>query len=280
MAALQKATTISTVALFLPTREALLGLLRELKADDWHRPTVCAGWSVKDIAAHLWGGDVGVLSRHRDRYDSPDVVPPRSWPELVGLINSLNDAWVRSARRISPAVLCDLLELSGTQVESYFASLDPNAPGPPVDWAGEGPQPNWLDLAREYSERWHHQQQIRDAVGRPGLTEPRYLRPVLDTFVRALPHAFREVSAREGAEVQFSIRGDSGRDWILVREKSGWELYLGVAAAPVAEVAVDQDDAWRMFTKGLRGAAARARATIHGDAHLAEVALGATAIIA
>lgn len=268
-----------TVDLFAPTRQSLLTLLHSLTADEWALPTVCTGWSVKDVAAHLWAGEVGVLSRHRDHYNSPDIKPPQDWTELLALINSLNDQWVKNARRISPALLCDFLELTGPQIEAHFASLDPSAPGPPVDWAGPGSQPNWFDLAREYTERWHHQQQIRDAVGKPGLKEPRFLRPVLDAFVRCLPHTFRDVPAKEGTEIQFSIRGEAGRDWILVREQSDWCLYLGVAAAPVAEVAMDQDDAWRMFTKGLRGPDARKRATVHGDAKLAEKALSAIAII-
>jgi hypothetical protein len=59
-----------------------------------------------------------------------------------------------------------------------------------VSWVGPDPVPNWLDVAREYTERWTHQQQARDAVGMPGLREPTFMAPVLATFVHALPQAF------------------------------------------------------------------------------------------
>jgi hypothetical protein len=36
--------------------------------------------------------------------------------------------------------------------------------------AGEEASLNWFNIAREYSERSLHQQQIREAVGAPGLT--------------------------------------------------------------------------------------------------------------
>ena len=37
----------------------LIRLLSSLSADEWQMPTACAGWSVKDVALHLLGGEVG-----------------------------------------------------------------------------------------------------------------------------------------------------------------------------------------------------------------------------
>lgn len=34
-------------------REALVGTLRELSEDEWARPSLCAGWTVRDVAAHI-----------------------------------------------------------------------------------------------------------------------------------------------------------------------------------------------------------------------------------
>ncbi|MEO6056721.1 MAG: maleylpyruvate isomerase N-terminal domain-containing protein, partial [Gemmatimonadales bacterium] len=49
-----------------PLHAELLRLLRGLTADDWHRPTVCALWSVRDVVAHLLDDDLRRLSFHRD----------------------------------------------------------------------------------------------------------------------------------------------------------------------------------------------------------------------
>ena len=160
-----------------------------------------------------------------------------------------------------------------------FASLDPDAYGDPVDWAGPGPAPVWLDLAREYTERWHHQQQIRDATGRPGLKEPRYLAPVLDTFVRALPRAYREVEAADDTLVTLEITGAAGNRWHLLRESGAWQLYLDADQTPAVSVSLDEDLAWRLFTKGVKPEAARADVVISGDERLALPALGMISII-
>jgi len=270
---------VLVVELFPPMRQELLRLLSNLSPVEWERPTSCSLWSVKDVALHLLGGDLGILSRRRDEYQGAGK-PIESYEELVALINSLNEIWVKATRRLSPRVLCDLLQFTGPQVEAFFASLDPLAAGVPVDWAGAGPAPVWLDLAREYTERWHHQQQIRDAVGKPGLKQRQFFRPVLDTFVRGLPRTFKDVGAAAGTAVQLSIQGESGGDWFLVRESSHWTLFVEAETTPAASVLLDQEDAWRLFTKGLSPKEARSRARVEGDPALGARVLETVAVLA
>ena len=135
---------------FAELRAHLLSLLAELSADDWDRPTAAPLWSVKDIAAHLLGDDIGTLSRCRDGF-RPAGKPIHGHEDLVKLVNGLNDQWVRAARRMSPRVLCELLAYTGPQIEAYFASLDPFAMSGPVTWAGPEPAPVWFDVAREFT---------------------------------------------------------------------------------------------------------------------------------
>jgi len=266
---MQRPGPIYVMELFAPTREALVGLLESLSSEEWLAPTRVQGWTVKDVAGHLVKGELGILSRPRDGYSIPGV-SINGWDDLVALINRLNSTWVEAARMLSPRVICDLLRWAAPQAEEYFASLDPRATGVPVDWVSAEPAPHWLDLAREYTERWHHQQQIRDAVGKPGLKEARYLAPVLDAFVRALPRTFQQVKGRLGKQVKVTITGEAGGTWCLLREESNeWHLYLGAGDSPTSEVTLGQDDAWRLFTKGLKPEEARQRAQITGDSALA-----------
>ncbi|HVG19089.1 MAG TPA: maleylpyruvate isomerase family mycothiol-dependent enzyme [Blastocatellia bacterium] len=269
---------IIVTQLFPEVLDELIALLSYLSEEEWQRPTACPNWSVKDIALHLLGGDIGILSRRRDGFSHGG--PIGSWEELVALVNGLNDTWVKAARRLSPRLLCDLLMFTGTQVCAYFETLNPFATAGPVEWAGDKPAAVWLDLAREYTERWHHQQQIRDAVGKPGLKEPRYFAPVLDAFVRALPRTYRDVDANEGTLVALTISGESGGRWLVLREPGGWKLYLDIAQEPAAEVVMDEDLAWRLFTKGVTRDEARKRAQIIGDAPLAAKALDTISVIA
>lgn len=276
---MRKPEPIITTNLFPDTLDALLTLLTSLSADDWNKPTVAPRWSVKDIAQHLLGGEMGILSRKRDAYLFSEGTI-NSWNDFVAFINNLNDVWVKATRRLSPALLCDLLEFTGRQTCEYFNSLDPYADGGPVEWAGPEPAPVWLDLAREYTERWHHQQQIRDAVGKPGLKEPKYFAPVLDAFIRALPQTYKDLSADNDTLIALHITGDSGGKWFLLREDDSWNLYIDVDRQPQAEISIDQDLAWRLFTKGVGKEQARKQATLNGDQALASRVLDMVSVIA
>ena len=151
---------VLTLHLFPEERAALLDLLANFTPAQWNAGTVCASWSVKDIAAHLLADDLGRLGRGRDSHAGAAFAP--SSPEnveaqLLAFINYQNETWVAAARRLSPRLLIDLLRWTGDETQAYFASLDMFAIGEPVHWAGPEPAPVWLDIAREYSERWIHQ---------------------------------------------------------------------------------------------------------------------------
>lgn len=269
---------VKTIDLFLPMRAALLDLLRALDPADWERPTVCKGWTVKDVALHIFGDDVGLISRGRDGHRLPADVD--GWDELVAFINRWNAQWVEALRRMSAPLLIELLTVTGEPLHAYFRSLDPLATGGPVSWAGPGPAPVWLDLAREYSEYWLHQQHIRDAVNCPGLTEPRFLGPLLATFVHAVPHTLREVVVPMGTLVKLVIDGEAGGQWHIIRGENGWGIYADSDAYPACVVTIDADLAWRRFTKGVGIKDAVEKARIQGDDSLGLMVLDTVAIIA
>jgi uncharacterized protein (TIGR03083 family) len=266
--------------LFAPERAALVELLSSLAGGQWRAPTVCPGWSVKDVALHLLGNDVDLLSRRRDG-TAPAGAPsgPAGFQELVASLDRLNQTWVEATRRISPRLLCELLAVTGKATEHYLASLEPFAVEESVSWIRPEPLPNWLDVARQYTERWTHQQQIRDAVGMPGLKEPAFMAPVLATFAHALPRAYTGVPAAVGTTVEVVLAGDAGGRWVLTRTPDGWRLAAGTAAAPRARVTLDAETAWRLWTKQIRPNAAEAAVSISGDRALGLPVLDAVAII-
>ncbi|MDQ2652123.1 MAG: maleylpyruvate isomerase family mycothiol-dependent enzyme [Chloroflexota bacterium] len=276
------AIPIPTLHLFPGERAALLDLLAGLSPAEWARPTVCPGWSVQDIAAHLLADDVGRLSGGRDNHDNPDFAAELDISTLPGLITAIdrqNALWVEAMRRASPRVLIDLLRLTGEQTASYFATLDLAAIGRPVDWVGPEPALVWLDLAREYTERWVHQQQIRDATGHPGLQEPAWFAPVLAAFVLGLPRALG-TAGQPGERMLLTITGEAGGQWLAQREATGWVLGPGRDDTPTAAVTLDQDSAWRLFTRGMTPEAARRVARLSGDPELTARALETVSILA
>lgn len=168
-------------------------------------------------------------------------------------------------RRFSPQVMYELLRETGSQVINLLKTLDPFSVGSPVSWAGPDRAPRWLDIAREYSEKWHHQQQIRDAVSMPGLKEPKYMKPILETFVRGLPNTYRKVDAAEGTHVRLTIRGASGGRWSVVRQDRVWTLLVENESEPDAEIFIDEEDAWKLFSKTFSKEMVFDRVTVVGE---------------
>jgi uncharacterized protein (TIGR03083 family) len=267
--------------LFPGLHAEMMSLLRSLRTDDWALPTACSLWSVKDIVAHLLDTCLRRLSFGRDGLSAAPDRPISSHGDLVEYLNRLNAEWVAAARRLSPRVLMDLMDLAGPQLHAYFQSLDPNAPARfGVAWAGEETSANWFDIGREYTERWLHQQQICEAVGAPGLTEKKWLHPALDIFVRALPFTYREVPAGPGTTISIEIAGPAGGAWTLARERLRWTLGAGPEKAAAARVSLGQDTAWKLFSKGLSAEEAGRRIKIEGDQRLGRPLLGTLAIMA
>jgi hypothetical protein len=242
---------------------------------------MCAAWSVKDIVAHLLDTQLRRLSFGRDGLTVAPDPPISSYGRLVGYLNRLNAEWTAATQRLSPRVLIELLDFTSGPVHAFFRSLDPHAPaGFGVAWAGEETSANWFDIGREYTERWLHQQQIREAVGAKGLTERSWLHPTLDIFVRALPFTYQGVDAPIGRSIRIAIEGEAGGVWTLVRKAEGWRIFSGWQARPAATVSLDQGVAWRLFSKGLDRESARRSVRIEGDPRLGEPVLGTLAVMA
>ena len=135
-----------------------------------------------------------------------------------------------------------------------------------------------MDVGREYTERWHHQAQIRDAVGAPLLLQPRWLEPLLDLSVRALPRAYRRVAAPVGTAVIFEVEGAHVPGPSRAREP-GWAVMRGKADHAAASVSTDADTAWRLLYNALSPEAARARTRTTGDAAIAGPLLAARSVM-
>lgn len=267
------AEPILVAPLFAPLNEELIALLRDLTAEEWNARAV-GTWTVKDVGAHLLDTSLRRLSAQRDRYSPPFAAAQ----DLAAFINETNAQWVSAARRLSPPILVEMLDHYGTAMAEFMMSLDPFAPAEwAVSWAGEERSANWFDTARELTERWHHQQQIRDAVHRPPLYELRYFKPVMDTFVRALPFAFRKTAAADGARVTLAVEGVTCCS--IVREAGAWRFDDHCDGATTT-VRMNGDTAWRLFTKGLARDEARRRSTVVGDSTLAEPLFSMVGVVA
>ncbi|HEX7793441.1 MAG TPA: maleylpyruvate isomerase N-terminal domain-containing protein [Vicinamibacterales bacterium] len=197
---LETPAPIDTRPLFRPVSSGLVTLLRGLREEQWQAPTIAGSWVVRDVVAHLLDSTLRRLSFHRDRMVPP---PPssalNSERDFVKFINDLNAVWVSASRRLSPRVLTDLFDRASGESADWFEALSLDAPALfPVSWAGEQTSSGWFDIGREFTELWHHQQQIRMAVGAASLSDSRYLHAVIDIAARGLPSRSAMYPATQG----------------------------------------------------------------------------------
>jgi uncharacterized protein (TIGR03083 family) len=256
---------IFTAHLFPELEAKLIDLLRSLAPEDWEKQTIAPKWKVKDVAAHLLDTQVRKLLAARHGY-KPENSKKLSPEELVTLINSLNAEGVRAYGQLSPGELISWMESESRDSAKYHRLIDPFARAMfPVSWAGEEESANWFDTAREFTERWHHQQQIRLAVNKPGIMTREFYFPVLDCFLRALPYAYRNVAAKPGSLAQFNISGECGGSWHLFREGDAWTLIASPVGEKISQTTIPQDIAWRIFTKGIAFEESRTHVQVAGD---------------
>jgi uncharacterized protein (TIGR03083 family) len=272
---------IDTRSFFRPVSSALVTVLRGLQPADWERGTLAGTWTVRDVTAHLVDVTFRRVSFQRDRLvPPPPPFPIQSERDFVRFINTLNREWVSVTRRFSPQVLAELFELASGDLATFVEAQPLDALSLfGVSWAGEQSSEGWFDIGREFTELWHHQMQIRLAVGAPPLDDLRYLRAILDVSMRALPHAYRDVAAKNGTTLVVEADGRSGGVWTIRRDAESWTLWSGRPDRSDAEVRLSDDAAWRLLYNALPEAAASGAIAIHGDASLAAPLLRARSIV-
>lgn len=262
---------IRTRHLFQELDELLIEKLKSLSPEQWSLPTLAGDWTVKQVAAHLLDGNLRAISMIRDGYFNENSSAVSSYQELVGFLNRLNAEWVSATNRLSPQVLISILESSGREYRNLIKSLKPFEKALfSVAWAGEEESLNWFHVAREYTEKWHHTQQIFQAVDPQiqSLFTKRLYLPYLETSLRALPHHFRSMESPKGTLVQISVSGQFSATWWLKKMDVNWHIIPFSKLQPTAVLIISDQIAWRIFTKGISFDQVNQAAELRGDRNL------------
>ena len=99
-------------------RKALAADLRGLSPEDWARPSLCGGWTVRDVLAHMTS--------------AAKLTPPAFFGKMIGSgfsFDKVQEKGVAAQRGASPA---DTL----ANFESVLTSVK-HPPGPTTTWLGE-----------------------------------------------------------------------------------------------------------------------------------------------
>lgn len=242
---------IETIHLFPQLTENLLNLLRNIDESEWLKPSPINGRTVKDLVSHIIDGSLRKLAIQRDGFSDKTNIPSiQSYGDLINYIQTLNKEWINVTRRLSPKILIDLLEYSENQFNEFIKTLDPNDTAIfPVNWAGEMESKNWFDTAREYTEAWHHQMQIRLALNKPLLMDIKFIEPLYETFMRGLPHLYNDFANIEtGYIIKIGLIGTLNKYWFLERKYDNWELIEKEPDKVDTSVKIPDDVAWKIFT--------------------------------
>lgn len=264
---------------FWQVRRSLLELLQALTPEVWLAPTAARPWLVRDVVAHLVADDLGRLSRSRDGHLSER---PAQGETLAQFLDRHNSQWVATAQRLSTRTLTELLTMSSDHIRSFWDAADLTATGEPVSWIGPEPAPVWLDCARDFTEDWVHQEQIRDALSLPGANDPGLVGAVIDTFMHAVPQALQQHAPADADGRVISIAVDDDQtgatDWTWAHRGGSWRPAT-TSARPTATLSCSADTWWKLCVRMITPDQARARCEAAGDQQLVTAALQTIAII-
>lgn len=189
---------------------SLRELLGGLSAEQWSTPTALPGWDVRAVVGHVIGTERMLMG------DAPDHTVDRdaetaTAPHVRNDIGALNEGWIRTLAplssdellaefdRVTDARLTALREMS--QVEWDAESFTPAGP----DAFGRFMQIRVFDC-------WFHEQDIREAIGRPGHAAGQAVAVALDEVSTALGFVVgKRAGAPAGSTVSFELTGSSGR---------------------------------------------------------------------
>jgi uncharacterized protein (TIGR03083 family) len=190
-----------TVAALGEVWASLDELLRTLDEHEWLAPSPLPGWSVQDNVSHIIGTEAMLAGE-----PGPDVEIDRSSLDHVhNDIGAFNEQWVQALRASPPnEVLSRFRELTGARL----ASLDRMSED---DWNAESFTPAGRDTYGRFMQIrvfdcWLHEQDIRDAVGRPGHESGLAVDVVLDELATALGFVVgKKAGAAAGDRVTFAL---------------------------------------------------------------------------
>jgi uncharacterized protein (TIGR03083 family) len=182
----------------LASLEQLRDLVAGLTADEWALPTDCPGWDVHDVVAHVVG-----FESFLDGAPTPEVeIDERHVRNDVG---RLNQAWVESLRdRTGDELVADLDDLVARRRER-FAAMSPEDFAA-VGWSPVGEVPHARFLQVRTLDVWFHEQDVREAVGRPGGLEGPAVDRALSEVLGAMGFVVgKRGGAPDGSSVRFEL---------------------------------------------------------------------------
>ncbi len=186
--------------------DAFTALAGELEPGEWDLPTSCPGWSVKDNVSHIIGIESVLLGR-----PTPDVELPEDLTHVRNDLGRANELWVELYRhRSTDEVLSDLGEVIAER-RKVLAGMDQSA-FDEESFTPAGPDTYGRFMRIRTMDIWFHDQDIREAVGRPGHLDGPAPAAALDEVAAVLGYVVgKRAALPAGSSVRFDLTGPLAR---------------------------------------------------------------------
>jgi uncharacterized protein (TIGR03083 family) len=241
--------------------DGFVGLAESLDPGDWAQPTACPGWSVQDNVSHVIGVESVLLGRPTPAVEVPDVLP-----HVRNELGRSNEMWVEAYRSRPPAEVLRELRAVIDERRSALAGMSQ------ADFDTEWPTPAGPDSYGRFMrirvmDIWFHEQDVREAVGRPGHLDGPAPTVALDEVVVVLGFVVgKRAAAPAGSGVRFELSEPMARR-VDIEVTDRARVVPGLPGEPTVTLTVPGDHFMRLA--GGRGADP-GRVEITGDTALGE----------
>jgi uncharacterized protein (TIGR03083 family) len=214
---------------------AIEELVTPLSEQQWGAPTPCPAWDVRANVAHIVGSELEL-----DGSEPPPGLPAAWTAEHVrNKIGLSNERWIATlSGRPTADLLTTFRDVTARRVGA-LRQLSGEA------WETECFTPGGRDTFGRFVrirvfDCWMHEQDIRDALGRPGHDEGPEVEFVLDEISAALGFVVgKKAAAPHGSSVSFDLTGNAGRRIdVRVEDRAQVVEQLGEAATVTLRMAV------------------------------------------
>ncbi|NND73447.1 MAG: maleylpyruvate isomerase family mycothiol-dependent enzyme [Ilumatobacter sp.] len=185
-------------------------LLASLPPEQWSARSPLAGWDVRDNVAHIVGTESMLLG-----HDAPAIEIDRDRsPHVRNDIGAFNEVWVEAMRTVEPAaVLARFNEVTAARILALRAMGQDEWDAETFTPAGKDSYGRFMQI--RVFDCWLHEQDIRDATGRPGNETGLAVEVTLDEMTTAMGFVVgKRAGVESGHRVTFALT-DGG---MVVRE--------------------------------------------------------------
>ena len=240
-------------------------LLGGLDDAEWETPTCLPGWDVKAVVAHVIGTESMLLGD-----SAPAVeVDQEARDHVRNDIGRFNEAWVVAVADEKPA---DVLTRFRDRIALRRAALEATGQ---EQWDTVGFTPAGQDTYGRFMrirvfDCWLHEQDIRDALGRPGGEQGRSAELALDEMASAAGYIVgKKAGAAPGSRVRFELTGPAART-INVEVAERAAVVDELSGPPTVTLTMPAGVFARLGGGRADPAVLRQQVTIDGDTELGE----------